>query len=165
MSLAETDGKGHLPPGDILLGVDGEPHTEAAMRWALSLASALGRRIVALHVEDPYLKKFEGELYAQGRREYLQHIDECLEEGAAEALAAFERCTSGFDVDWAWKVRQGNPAEELIAEAKEGVYGLLVVGASSQSGGLLRSRTSTLAARMLMGPPGLPVLVVPAPEE
>lgn len=164
MSQAETDSNG-LPPGDILVGVDGEPHTKATVRWALSLASTLGKRIVALHVKDPYLKKFEGELYAQGRREYLQHIDACLEENAAEALAAFERCTRGFDVDWCWKERQGNPAEELIAEAKEGVYGLLVVGANSRSGGFLWSKKSGLAARLVQDTPGLPVLVVPALDD
>jgi len=162
VSPAESDTPG-FSPGDILVGVDGEPHTEAAVQSALGLAIAFGRRLVALHVKDPYLKKFENELYAQGRREYLAHIDDCLDENAAEVKSAFERSMSGFEVDWSWKERQGSPVEELIAETKEGAYGLLVVGAKPPSGKFRWGKKGGLAARLIEEAPGRPVFVVPTP--
>ena len=76
--------------GHILLGADGEPHTDEAVRWSLDLAIGLGLKLNAIHVRDPYLKQFYNEIYAQGREEYLDHVQDCLEEKARRASAAFE---------------------------------------------------------------------------
>ena len=42
-----------------------------------------------VHIRDPYLKQFSTEIYAQGREEYLEHVQQCLEEMARKAQASF----------------------------------------------------------------------------
>ncbi len=61
-------------PGRILLAVDGEPHTDEAVCWAVDLALGLGVTLNPVHIRDPYLKQFSNEIYAQGREEYLEHV-------------------------------------------------------------------------------------------
>jgi len=157
-----------FPPGKILVAVDGEPHTEAAVKWAIALAAGLERPLVALHVKDPYLKQFAGEIYAQGRREYLEHVDSCLQEQAEKAAAGLAAAVGAADrpVAWTIKVRQGDPAEELLAEARGGGYCLLVLGGKElpdrigTAGRLQKWRSGKLARGL---PPDLepemPVLV------
>jgi len=48
----------------ILLCIDGEPHTNKAVDWALSFAEITGAQVTALHVKNTYLKKFYNEIYA-----------------------------------------------------------------------------------------------------
>ena len=147
-------------PGDILLAFDGEPHCEAAARWALALAGATGRHLVALLVKDPYLKQFHNEIYAQGRQAYLDHVDRCNEELAAGARAALEQLFAEPSVQWEFRVRDGDPAEELTAEAHAGAYALLVIGAGQRGGRW--SRNPEGLGRRLAATLDLPVLVVPA---
>ena len=148
-----------LPSGDLLLAVDGEPHTEAAQRWALQLAAAAGRRVVAVHVEDPYLKQFHTEIYAQGRREYLEHVDECLARASGEIGAAFGAAADGLGVEHELRVLRGEPLEELAAEARRGGYCLMICGAKRITG-LRRWQSDNLPDR-LAALRDLPLLVVP----
>ena len=69
-------------PHCIVLAVDGEPHTLEAVCWAVDLALGLGAALNPVHIRDPYLKQFSNEIYAQGREEYLEHVQRCLEEKA-----------------------------------------------------------------------------------
>ena len=75
----------------ILIAVDGESHTNSAIAEAARLARALDRPVAILHVEDPYLKQFSNEIYAQGREEYLEHVDRCLGEAGARGGRGRER--------------------------------------------------------------------------
>ena len=77
-------------PGRILLAVDGEPQTDEAMCWALDLALGLGVPLNLVHIRDPYLKQFYNEIYSQGREEYLEYVQQCLEEKAQMARSSFE---------------------------------------------------------------------------
>jgi len=72
--------------GRILVAIDGEPHTDAAVKWALDLARDRDLEAVAIHVKDPFLKQFSNEIYAQGREEYLDHVEVCLDAKAKEAI-------------------------------------------------------------------------------
>lgn len=150
-----------FPSGDILVAIDGERHTSMVVRWSLLLAAVLERRIVAVHVKDPYLKQFHNEIYAQGRQEYLDHVDACLEEIAGETLDAFGRAAEESRALWACKVREGDPSEEMLEEIREGDYGLLVVGARA-SGGSRRRRRRGLAFRLAAEVPDLPTIIVPS---
>jgi len=151
-----------LPSGDILLAYDGEPHSEGAVRWALALAGATGRRVVALFVKDPYLKQFHNEIYAQGRQEYLDHVDRCNEELAAAAQTHQERAAAGTEVTWEHRVRDGDPAEEVTAEVEAGGYALVVAGAGRAPGRW--SRKPQGLGRRLAAALEVPVLVVPSSE-
>jgi nucleotide-binding universal stress UspA family protein len=120
--------------GAILLGIDGEPHTEAAIRWALMLARQQDRDLVAVHVRDPYLKQFEKELYAQGRQEYLRHVDDCLAAVASQATDRFGHGADAAGVRWRAKILDGDPIEQLAREAQRGDYALLVLGRRPRQG-------------------------------
>ena len=148
-----------LPAGDILLAFDSEASSTAAARWAMTLALAAGRRLVAVFVKDPYLKQFYNEIYAQGRQEYLDHVDRCNDELAEKARDALVELCQAQDLAWELRVRHGDPAEELAAEAGSGGYALLVIDAGKAAGRW--SRQPDGLGRRLAATLELPVLVVP----
>ena len=152
-----------IPPGKILLAIDGEPHTAAAVGWALRLAEALPTRLVAVHVADPYLEQFADELYAQGRQAYRDHVERCLAQIAAQAVAAFVRVAKKHTVGCEAKVRRGALSQELMAEFTEGDYGLLVLGKRRLTG-IRRRLSRDLARQMAKRLPEMPILVVPEVE-
>lgn len=154
--------------GRILLAVDGEPHTEAAVSWALDLALGLGMSLNPVHVRDPYLKQFYTEIYAQGREEYLAHVQHCLEEKARTTRARFEdavrrRLTeegAQRELDWSFDVLDGEPAQQLAKRIAAGDYAMVVVGRRRRKRvAALRSRD--LAERLSHIGFDVPVLVVP----
>jgi len=149
-----------LLPGKILLAIDGEPHTEAAVTWALRLAGALQTGVVALHVADPYLEQFADDLYAQGRQAYRDHLQRCLAESAAAAVAAFERKAKESGVACEIKIRDGALIAELLSEVAEGDYALLVLGQRSRTGVRL-SLDRKLSDKVAASSPGIAILVVP----
>jgi len=157
-----ADEPGVAPIRQILLAVDGQPHTEAAIAWALHLAHLTGATVTALHVKDPYLKQFYNDIYAQGRQAYLDHIDRCLADGAEEALADFARRAVAAGVEHRPLIRAGDPLEEMVAACADGDYDLLVVGGKPAAG---RRPIRDLATR-LAGSAGISPLVVvrSAPE-
>lgn len=158
-------------PGRILLAVDGEPHTNEAVRRAVDLALGLGLTLNPVHVRDPYLKQFSNEIYAQGREEYLEHVARCLEERARMAREAFESTVEEHlggrrdekQPDWIFDVLDGDPTAQLTACTRRGGYAMLVLGRRRRRRfAALRSRD--LAERLLSVRLSLPILVVPEPE-
>jgi nucleotide-binding universal stress UspA family protein len=143
-----------------LLAIDGEPHTAAAIDWALNLAGLLQVGLVAVHVADPYLEQFADELYAQGRQAYREHVGRCLDQIATEAVAAFEQTAQGHAVVYEVKIRHGALVEELLAELAEGDYGLLVLGKQRLTG-VRRRLARNLSQKVTKSRPGIPILVVP----
>jgi nucleotide-binding universal stress UspA family protein len=155
----------HLPAEEetrrpILLAVDGEGHTGAAIAEACRLASALDRTVTVLHVEDPYLKQFSNEIYAQGREEYLEHVDRCLaEEGHKTVEEARARLLEG-GVESEILVRKGEPFDAIQAELEARPYSVLIVGRKPRSTGLWRQRRD-LPARLASAAGPTPLLIVP----
>jgi nucleotide-binding universal stress UspA family protein len=146
--------------GRILLAIDGEPHTEGAVAWALFLGKSLGWSVTAAHVKDPYLKQFSSDIYAQGREEYLAHVDDCLQETAARIERNFvdeaERSGAAYEV----KILSGDTKEALTQEARQTGYRLLVLGKKSTAGfGAWRS--GKLSQSISAAVDDLPVMVVP----
>lgn len=159
-------------PGRILLAVDGEPHTAEAVRWALDLAVHLDLELSAVHVRDPYLKQFSNDIYAQGREEYLAHVQDCLEDTAQRTSAAFEKAVEEYlqgvqhrrDLSWSFDVVDGEPAKELIELLKRGEFSMVVLGRRQRSRPVtLRPRD--LAERLVAAGCPVPVLIVPGPGE
>lgn len=142
------------------MAIDGEPHTDAAVEWALDLARRLEVPLVAVHVKDPYLEQFQGELYAQGREEYVEHVGRCLAEEAEGASARFMERARLAGVDASVRVRRGDPADELLDEASDARWGLLVVG-SKRLRGLAAWRSRNLPGKLAAATCPVPVLIVP----
>ena len=59
----------------ILVCADGESHSTIAIKKAVSMGLSLTAEVTALHVIDPWLKTFHDEIYAQGRRQYLEYVE------------------------------------------------------------------------------------------
>ena len=157
-------------PGRILLAVDGEPHTDEAVCRALDLALGLGLTLDLVHIRDPYLKQFSNEIYAQGREEYLEHVQECLDEMAQQARTSFEStlnaCLGGRPAakqpDWTFEVLDGDPAVQLAAHIKRGEYSMLVLGRRRRTR-FAALKPRDLAERLSSIGCSVPMLVVPEP--
>ena len=147
-------------PPAILLAVDGEPHTDAAVDWALDLARDRGLSVTAVHIKDPYLKQFENEIYAQGREEYLDHVEACLVETAHEVTDAFCSLASERGVPHRAKVLAGAPRDRLIAEAEAGDYAVVVLGRKQQRG-FSAWRSGRLSLALAARVTHIPVVLVP----
>lgn len=115
----------------ILIGVDGGGHTLKAVEYALILAERMGGKLTALHVKDPYLKQFYTEIYAQGRKEYLDHVEKEIQEQSRQALDQIKELAQQGNIDFTPLSRQGDPVEEFLEEANQGGYDMAVVGAKS----------------------------------
>jgi nucleotide-binding universal stress UspA family protein len=156
---------GHSPTEEatrrpILLAVDGESHTGAAIADAARLARALDCGVVVLHVEDPYLKQFSNEIYAQGREEYLEHVDRCLEEEGREAVKGAAAVLDENGVAHEALICRGEPFEEIESELGANAYSLLIVGRKERSGGWLRQRQD-LPTRLAAAAGPTPLMIVP----
>ena len=157
-------------PGRILLAVDGEPHTDGAVRWAVDLAIGLGMTLDLVHIRDPYLKQFSNEIYAQGREEYLEHVAQCLEEKVQMARESFESTVNEYlerrrdakEPDWTFDVLDGDPAEQLMAHIKRGEYSMLVLGKRRRTR-FAALKFRDLAERLSSVGFSVPMLVVPEP--
>ncbi|MFO7612389.1 MAG: universal stress protein [Clostridia bacterium] len=113
----------------ILVCTDGENHTLRAEEKAIELAERFGSKIIGLYVQSTFLEKFTHEIYAVNRNECRDHLNrELIKEGNAALEALARRCTA-LNVPFEARMRQGDIAVEIIREASEGGYDLLVMGA------------------------------------
>ncbi len=122
------------------------------------MAKRFHSSVTAIHVIDPYLKQFYNEIYAQGRREYLLHVDECLETEAAkiekDLKNLFECEVSAFSFIKVY----GEPEGEILKEMEKGSYDMLITGGKVLSG--IKKITSwNLPSRLEARSPGVPVLI------
>jgi nucleotide-binding universal stress UspA family protein len=112
----------------ILVCTDGEPHTHRAEEQALELAARSGAAVTGLYVQSTFLKKFTHEIYAVGRNECRDHLDSALKTEGDAALEALGRRCAAAGVAYEARMRQGDVAEEILAESTAG-YDLIVMGA------------------------------------
>ncbi|NOZ59979.1 MAG: universal stress protein [Euryarchaeota archaeon] len=144
----------------VLLCIDGERHTQRAVRYALALAKGLGAELTALHVIDGFLleKRISHELYAVGRNEYRAYVRKELEKEARRIVREFEELARSAGVRFRTKLRFGHPVEEVVAEAEEGEYDLVILGGKRRRGlWELKSRNLPLKVFRKLT---LPVMVV-----
>ena len=127
----------------ILVCLDGEAHTRAAIERAIDLAAEESAELVGLHVIDEWLRQFSSEIYAQGRKEYLDWVDQCLAENAAAVREAFVARCHARNVAARFVLRDGDRAAEIVAAVDE-LHPDLVV-----AGGKNRSRWETLRSARL----------------
>ncbi len=131
----------------ILVCIDGEPHSKGAIQWAIRLGLSLPAEVTALHVIDPYLKKFYNELYSQGRKQYLEYLDESLQGTADQACKEFIQMCQAQGLEAKFKVRHGEPIQEILEELRETVPHVLITG-SKQLNAWGRFRSRDLPSRL-----------------
>ncbi|MDP1651481.1 MAG: universal stress protein [Rhodocyclaceae bacterium] len=142
----------------ILLCVDGEPHTEAAVTLALDLAHTHKAELGALYVVDPYLKKFTNEIYAANRDECRAHLDRSLAAEGDAVLDSFCARAQAAGVRVARLLQFGEPEEVIPQLAQAGGYDLVVLGGKRFASRYERWTSRDLPAR-LDGKLTVPVLL------
>jgi len=136
-------------PGRIVVGVDGSPGSDAALRWSVDHADALRATVTAVHCWTPPVRKHPGA------------VEDALEADFGAVLdQTVDRVVGGRDDVVVERVlREGDPAEVLteIAHGSE----LLVLGSRGRSGltGLVLGSVSRRCTQRAT----CPVLVVPTP--
>jgi nucleotide-binding universal stress UspA family protein len=136
----------------ILICVDGEPHSKSAIQRAIFLGLSLSAGVTALHVVDPWLKKFYNELYSQGRKQYLEYVDECLQAEAEQAQKEFTKMCQAEGLQASFRVRHGEPEEEILDEVRHVAPDLLITGGKQLNAwGKFRSRNLPLRLRKHVG--------------
>ncbi len=134
MTVLKSGHKVFQHPCSLLLATDGEEHSLRAEEWSFNLATTLDIPLTILHVQDPYLKQFYNEIYAQGRREYLEHVDTELESIARDLKQRLESTAHQAGIPCSFIVRNGDPLTEIVAEVRHGDYDLIIVGGKRLSG-------------------------------
>jgi nucleotide-binding universal stress UspA family protein len=130
----------------ILVCTDGERHSTGAIQRAISLGLSLPARVTALHVIDPYLKKFYNELYSQGRRRYLEYVEECLQAEADRIRREFTGLSLAEGLQADFRIRYGEPLREILEELRRTAPDLLVTGGKPLNAwGRFRSRNLPLS--------------------
>ena len=132
----------------ILLCLDGEPHTAKAQAEALALAGALGAKVCALYVVDPYLKKFTHEIYAVNRDECRAHLDHALEMEGEAALSEFAEMARNADIEFEARMLNGDPADTIAEVAADERFDLVIIGGKVLKGWAQRFESSNLPERL-----------------
>ena len=112
----------------VLVCIDGEPHSNSAVQRAIFIGLSLPAEVTALHVIDPWLKKFYNELYSQGRKQYLEYVDECLQAEAKQVHKEFDEMCLTEGLEALFKIRHGEPMTEILEEVRQLAPDLLITG-------------------------------------
>jgi nucleotide-binding universal stress UspA family protein len=139
----------------ILVAVDGSEHGLRAARVAADLARILAARLTVLTV-------YAEPSAALGEPNYSEALHEALEEGRRTVEAARRAVMEAGGPEPETECLGGTPAETILSTARDGEYGLVVVGSRGRGrlqAAILGSVSSAVAARA-----GRPVLVVGEPS-
>ena len=131
----------------ILVCIDGESHSKNAIQRAIFLGLSLPAEITALHIINPWLKKFSNELYAQGRKQYLEYVDECLQKAAEQVQKEFNKMCLAEGLAAKFKIRHGEPMAQILEEVRQIAPNLLITG-SKQLNLWGRYRSGNLPLRL-----------------
>ncbi len=136
----------------ILVCIDGESHSKSAIQRAIYLARSQSADVTALHIIDPWLKKFSNELYSQGRKQYLEYVDECLQAKAEQAHQEFNEMCLAEGLGASFKIRRGEPLAEILEEVRQVAPDMLITGSKQLNvWGRFRSRNLPLRLRKKIG--------------
>ena len=148
--------KGKRPSlGKILICTGGEERGEEDVRFGGMIARSTGAQVTILHVMSQLA------LTPEARLEDLEATEEELLERETRETAHLRKglqILRELGVAGKVKIRRGLVVKEILAEAEEGGYDLLVIGAHAAPG-LYRFLLNDLTTQIVLGSPG-PVLVV-----
>lgn len=132
----------------LLLCVDGEPHSEAAVALALDLAQTHRASLDALYVVDPYLKQFTHEIYAVNRDACRDHLDRALAAEGDAALDGFAARAGRAGVAAGRLMQYGEPEAVIPQMVAAGGYDLVILGGKRFAGRYERWTSRDLPGRL-----------------
>ena len=114
--------------GAIVVGTDGSPSADAAVRRAIAVAKGSGD---GLHIVTafPDAPAYRERIASTARREPIDLLDV-----AESVLARSARQAEAEGIDFETHARQGEPAQTIIEVAQEQGADLIVVGARGLTG-------------------------------
>ena len=118
----------------LLLLTDGEAHSDKAEGWTMEYASMNTASVTVLHVIDPYLKQFYNEIYSQGRKEYLEHVEKEINLHGEKTMDRVRTMAKKLSPEPRFLTSYGDPLKEICREVKTGQYDLVVTGGKKLSG-------------------------------
>lgn len=119
----------HAKAGDVVVGIDDSPSSQAALDWAAKWARSTGARLRAVHVLNPAASSPLVWTTGFPTMAYVPAIPsrEDVEHGMSAAFRAVAP-----EPDWIVEFRDGPPAPELVSASAEAQ--LLVVGTREHVG-------------------------------
>lgn len=142
----------------IVVGIDGSPHAERALHWALDEAERRGAKVEAVSVHPApmsmYAVPMEAVVYTGVTREKLDDASRGL------LQRTVERALGGRDIEVDQIVAEGTPSGVLKDTAKGA--DLLVVGTHGR-GAIRGSLMGSVTLKVIHDPP-CPVVAVPLSE-
>ncbi|MFQ5855901.1 MAG: universal stress protein [Anaerolineae bacterium] len=140
----------------ILVTTGGRPESEPTMRFGAQLARTLGARETLLHVTNPVPQMYTG------LGEMDETLTELMQSDTVEGRSLREgvRIMDDQKVEGHIELRHGLVEEEIIREAIQGDYDLIVIGSSVPAGPIGRLLVGNITRRVI-DRTQRPVLVVP----
>lgn len=143
---------------DLLVPIDFSDHSVAALRLALRMARANKGRITLLHAGlSPGVGTYDLGGYGAPLPDTLIRLHEEAAREQEHALRKLAQEELPEDVPFRVITREGAAAEEILAQAAEGGYDLIVMGTHGR-GGLERAFLGSVTERVLRSAT-IPVLV------
>jgi len=137
----------------ILVPTDGSTGTVHVALQAFDLAEQYGATVYAFHVVDTNLNSLVGEATAGSER---------LQARAEKAVTVIERMGQAHDVAVETEIREGEPADAILAYAEEIGADLIVAGTHGRSG-VKRHLLGSVAERLVRHA-DCPVMTVRLPD-
>ncbi len=120
----------HCLINKVLVAVDGSENSDRALDFAVDLAEKYSASVTVLNVSEPPAMgavpmeptTVSGESMVVFAKDLRRFHEEILSKAVAHAKA-FKP-----SVEVSWKYSEGDPALQIVAVAKEGGFGIVVVG-------------------------------------
>lgn len=161
---------GREPPGDgqarILVPLDGSDGSEQALDALVNLFDVESAEIKLLHVMEtlwvPLDEDGESNLHNDPDSEQRNQIVTELREEAEQLLSDARKRISPHHPGLTTSIREGIPANEILSEADQGDYDLIVIGATGATD-MKHSVLGSVSSKVAWNA-GCSVLVVRVPE-
>ncbi|MFA6001792.1 MAG: universal stress protein [Thermoleophilia bacterium] len=143
----------------ILVPIDGGPSARKALERAADLSKMSGDKVVVLRVVD--VESYTGQFESMHDK-----IEDTLKKGAEEMLDAAEAIAKEHGVEVERVIRYGDASTEIMAYAKEGDCGQIIMGSAGRRG-MKRAfvgSTASRVARQVGAEVLCPVTIVPMPK-
>ncbi len=129
----------------IIVGVDGSPHAQAALQWAVEEARLRGASLTAVYAYTPYSAELYG-LPGEQLQTVIDEADNQAEGILSEAVAAVREEAGAIKIDT--EVARGESAARALVDRSSDAD-MLVVGSRGRGGiaGMLLGSVSQQAAQ------------------
>lgn len=125
----------------ILVAIDGSENSKRALIQAKEHAVCTGARVTIITVVKPRVRYAAITYQASSAADLLELADEKI---LKKALKVFDDFTGQVDTE----LKQGDPADEIIKEAENGDYDLIIMG-SRGLGAFSRSILGSVSNKVL----------------